>query len=61
VSKVMLINISKIYYCISTQTRANASDGEMLSLAMGRLHLTKSETKFNTDRTATYGFVVRPV
>jgi hypothetical protein len=28
---------------------------------MGRLHLTKSETRFNTDRTITYCFVVRPV
>jgi hypothetical protein len=35
VSKGKLMNISKKYYCISTQTRANASDGEMLSHAMG--------------------------
>jgi hypothetical protein len=28
---------------------------------MGRLHLKKSETIFNTDITATYFFVVRPV
>jgi hypothetical protein len=28
---------------------------------MGRLHLTKSETRFNTDKTITYFFVVRPV
>jgi hypothetical protein len=28
---------------------------------MGRLHLTKSETRFNTDKTITCFFVVRPV
>jgi hypothetical protein len=28
---------------------------------MGRLHLTKSETRFNTDKTVTYFFVVRLV
>jgi hypothetical protein len=28
---------------------------------VGRLHLTKSETRFNTDITITYFFVVRPV
>jgi hypothetical protein len=28
---------------------------------MGRLHLTKSETGYNTDNTITYFFVVIPV
>jgi hypothetical protein len=28
---------------------------------MGRLHLTKSETRFNTDKTIIYFFVVSPV
>jgi hypothetical protein len=30
-------------------------------ILMGRLHLTKSETRFNTDKTITYFFFVRPV
>jgi hypothetical protein len=30
-------------------------------LLMGWLHLTKSETRYYTDKTATYFFVTRPV
>jgi hypothetical protein len=43
--------------------------GEMLNLdakaadraRMGRLHLTKSETRFHTEQTITYFSVLRPV
>jgi hypothetical protein len=36
VCNTKLIKISENCYCISTETRANASDGEMFSLVIGK-------------------------
>jgi hypothetical protein len=48
VSKGMLISIFKNYYGISTQTRANASDSEMVSLATVRqIHLSIQILQFS--------------
>jgi hypothetical protein len=43
--------------CLRNQVLAWRRDDD----GMGRLHLTKSETRFNTDKNITYFFVVRPV